>query len=95
MRLDRLQRVLLTGLALGITLPMAERHLLAQAARRVDIVSTSGCLREQPAGTWMLIHATDPVKSTTSCAFNDGRSNSATPISWNSRFPVAPFGRAS
>jgi hypothetical protein len=31
--------------------------------RRVDIVSVAGCLKEQPAGTWMLVNATDPVKS--------------------------------
>jgi len=30
---------------------------------RVDIVSVAGCLKEQPAGTWMLVNATDPVKS--------------------------------
>ena len=37
---------------------------LAQGGgRRVDIVSVSGCLREQPAGTWVLTAATDPVKS--------------------------------
>ena len=37
---------------------------LAQGGgRRVDIVSVSGCLREQPAGTWLLTAATDPVKS--------------------------------
>ena len=31
--------------------------------RKVDIVSVAGCLREQPAGTWLLTAATDPVKS--------------------------------
>lgn len=64
LRLGRTRRALLACLALGITSPIAERHLLAQAARRVDIVSTSGCLREQPAGTWTLTNAADPVKST-------------------------------
>lgn len=64
MRLVTTQRVLFTGFALGVTSPCAERVLLAQAARRVDIVSTTGCLREQPAGTWTLVNATDPVKST-------------------------------
>jgi hypothetical protein len=27
-------------------------------------VSTAGCLREQPAGTWVLVNASDPIKST-------------------------------
>lgn len=64
MRLDMTRRAFLTCLALGVATPLAERHLTAQAARRVDVVSTTGCLREQPAGTWMLVNATDPVKST-------------------------------
>lgn len=62
-RLDWTQRAFLACLALGTAWPLAERPLVAQAARRVDIVSTTGCLREQPAGTWMLVNATDPVKS--------------------------------
>jgi len=33
------------------------------SGRRVDIVSVTGCLQEQPAGTWVLENATDPVKS--------------------------------
>jgi hypothetical protein len=36
---------------------------LAQAAKKVDIVSVSGCLREQGAGNWMIVNATDPVPS--------------------------------
>ncbi len=32
--------------------------------KKVDVVSVIGCLREQPAGTWMLTAATDPVPST-------------------------------
>lgn len=35
----------------------------AQPSTKVDIVSVTGCLREQPAGTWMLTGATDPVPS--------------------------------
>ena len=37
--------------------------LLVQApAKKVDVVSVTGCLREQ-AGDWMLVAATDPVPS--------------------------------
>lgn len=36
--------------------------LQAPAAKTVDIVSVTGCLREQ-AGNWMLVAATDPVPS--------------------------------
>ncbi len=30
---------------------------------KVDLVSVTGCLKEQPANTWMLVSATDPVPS--------------------------------
>ena len=33
------------------------------AANKVEIVSVTGCLREQGAGNWMLVAATDPVPS--------------------------------
>jgi hypothetical protein len=33
------------------------------APKKVDIVSVSGCLREQGAGNWMLVAATEPVPS--------------------------------
>jgi hypothetical protein len=31
--------------------------------KKVEIVSVTGCLRENPAGTWMLTGATEPVPS--------------------------------
>jgi hypothetical protein len=34
----------------------------ARAAKKIDIVSVTGCLREQ-GGTWTLVAATDPVSS--------------------------------
>ena len=37
--------------------------LLQAAPAKVDIVTVSGCLREPSADTWMLVNATDPVKS--------------------------------
>ena len=37
--------------------------LWLQASPKVDIVSVSGCLREPSADTWMLVDATDPVRS--------------------------------
>ena len=41
--------------------------LLTQAApkpvNKVDIVSVTGCVREQGAGNWMIVAATDPVVS--------------------------------
>ncbi len=36
--------------------------------RKVDIVSVTGCLREQGANNWMLIAATDPLPSTANAA---------------------------
>ena len=35
----------------------------ASATNKVEIVSVTGCLREQGAGNWMLVAATDPVPS--------------------------------
>ena len=35
----------------------------APTANKVEIVSVTGCLREQGAGNWMLVAATDPVPS--------------------------------
>lgn len=35
----------------------------APATSKVEIVSVTGCLREQGAGNWMLVAATDPVPS--------------------------------
>jgi len=55
--------VLVAG-SLGLLMFRAPAPAAAQAGnRRVDIVSVSGCLREQPAATWLLTTATDPVKS--------------------------------
>lgn len=36
--------------------------LQAPASKKIDIVSVTGCLREQ-SSTWMLVAATDPVPS--------------------------------
>jgi hypothetical protein len=38
------------------------------AAKKIDIVSVTGCLREQGAGNWMLVAATDPVASIANAA---------------------------
>jgi hypothetical protein len=38
------------------------------ASKKVDIVSVTGCLREQGAGNWMLVAATDPVASIANAA---------------------------
>jgi hypothetical protein len=36
----------------------------AQAGKKVDIVSVTGCLREQAGGQWHLVAATEPAAST-------------------------------
>lgn len=48
----------LVGLAAG---PLGAAQ--EPATKKVDIVSVTGCLREQGAGNWMLVAATDPVQS--------------------------------
>jgi hypothetical protein len=47
-----------------MTLPLiAVLSLFAAPAQTIEIVSVTGCLREQGAGNWMLVAATDPVPS--------------------------------
>lgn len=41
------------------------------APKKVDIVSVTGCLREQGANNWMLVAATDPVSSVANQAQGD------------------------
>ena len=41
----------------------AEVTWQAPATNKVEIVSVTGCLREQGAGNWVLVAATDPVPS--------------------------------
>lgn len=43
----------------------------APATKKVEIVSVTGCLREQGANTWMLVAATDPVPSLANQAQGD------------------------
>ena len=48
------------------------RLLVAGAGhKKVEIVSVTGCLREQGANTWMLVAATDPVPSLANQAQGD------------------------
>jgi hypothetical protein len=54
-------------LALLITL----LALQPPAKKAVEIVSVTGCLREQGANTWMLVAATDPVPSVANQAQGD------------------------
>lgn len=49
-----LSSILAFTLALGAQAP---------ATNKVEIVSVTGCLREQGAGNWVLVAATDPVPS--------------------------------
>src|SRR5262245_11083227 len=37
--------------------------VLAQDPKKVDIVSVTGCVREQGTNNWMVVAATDPVAS--------------------------------
>lgn len=53
-----------TAALLGAIVFLAPLTAVAQnAARKTDIVSVTGCLREQGAGNWMVVAATDPVSS--------------------------------
>jgi hypothetical protein len=54
-------RAVLIGAA-GLVLAAAPQAD-AQPGKKVEIVSVTGCLREQGADTWMLVAATEPVSS--------------------------------
>ncbi len=49
--------------ALGLTLALSATVVAQPAPKKVDIVSVTGCLREQGAGNWMVVAATEPVPS--------------------------------
>jgi len=50
--------------ALAILFIAARALVTAQAPpSKADLVMVAGCLREQPAGTWRVINATDPKPS--------------------------------
>jgi hypothetical protein len=55
----------------ALLLLLAAFLVQAPAARKVDIVSVTGCLREQGANNWMLVAATDPVVSIANQAQGD------------------------
>jgi len=56
--------ILVVFVALAATLKSAPpTSLQAPATNKVEIVSVTGCLREQGAGNWILVAATDPVPS--------------------------------
>lgn len=57
----------LCGLSLAGMSPTAAAEQ-EPTAKRVEIVSVTGCLREQGAGNWMLVAATDPVPSIANAA---------------------------
>ena len=56
------------------------------SSRRVDIVSVTGCLQEQPAGTWVLENATDPVKSSANAPTK--KELPTTPVAGKNRFQL-------
>jgi hypothetical protein len=55
-----MRTTLLGGLGLLLALATVA---VAQPGKKVDIVSVTGCLRQQGADTWMLVAATEPVAS--------------------------------
>ena len=58
-----LASILVLSLALAGGLKAHAVSAQAPATNKVEIVSVTGCLREQGPGNWMLVAATDPVPS--------------------------------
>jgi hypothetical protein len=48
---------------LGLVLGVAALAVAQPAPKKAEIVSVTGCLREQSPGTWMVVAATEPVAS--------------------------------
>jgi hypothetical protein len=53
----------ITALSFSFGLASAVADQAAPKPEKVDIVAVTGCLRENPANTWALVNATDPVPS--------------------------------
>jgi hypothetical protein len=58
----RLTAILL-GCSMGVSITPAAPAQTPAKTDKVDIVAVTGCLRENPANTWMLVNATDPAPS--------------------------------
>ena len=54
-----------------IALLIAVFFVQSPPSKKVEIVSVTGCLREQGANNWMLVAATDPVPSVANQAQGD------------------------
>jgi hypothetical protein len=54
--------------ALIVSASFAVASAQESTPKKIDIVSVTGCLREQGAGNWMLVSATDPVPSIANAA---------------------------
>jgi hypothetical protein len=54
-----------------IALLIALFFVQSPPSKKVEIVSVTGCLREQGANNWMLVAATDPVPSVANQAQGD------------------------
>ena len=62
------QRLLVAVVLVAAVVIQSESAAQSPAAKTVDIVSITGCLREQGAGNWMLVAATEPVVSIANAA---------------------------
>ena len=58
-----MSRLLLTTTALLACISATAVRAQAPAVDKVPVVAVAGCVAEQPAGTWQLTNATDPVPS--------------------------------
>jgi len=60
------------------------------APKKVEIVSVAGCLREQGAGNWMMVAATDPVPSNANAPLK--RDLPTTPVTGSNQFKLIGVG---
>jgi hypothetical protein len=51
------------GFSIGIWLATAAHAQTPAKTDKVDVVAVTGCLKENPANTWTLVNATEPVTS--------------------------------
>jgi hypothetical protein len=83
------KRLLAAGVA-ALTTISGSVAAQTPAPKKVEIVSVTGCLREQGAGDWMVVAATDPVPSNANAPLK--RDLPTTPVTGGNQYKLIGVG---
>jgi hypothetical protein len=86
----RAMHTLLASLAAIILVSGSVGAAQTPAPKKAEIVSVTGCLREQGAGNWMVVAATDPVPSNANAPLK--RDLPTTPVTGSNQFKLIGVG---